>query len=35
MITKLIQKSFGTDFYEVEVKQEAFSRFLKKISLML
>lgn len=30
---KLIQKSFGTDFYEVEVKQEAFGRFLKKISL--
>lgn len=28
-----IQKIFGTDFYEVEVKQEAFSRFLKKISL--
>lgn len=28
-----IQKTFGTDFYEVEVKQEAFGRFLKKISL--
>ena len=30
-----IQKTFGTDFYEVEVKQEAFGRFLKKISLKL
>lgn len=28
---QLIQKTFGTDFYEVEVKQEAFNRFLKKI----
>ena len=27
----LIQKTFGTDFYEVKVKQEAFGRFLKKI----
>jgi hypothetical protein len=27
----LIQKTFGTDFYEVEIKQEAFNRFLKKI----
>jgi hypothetical protein len=32
---KQIQKSFGTDYYEVEVKQEAFGRFLKKISLKL
>jgi hypothetical protein len=30
-----IQKAFGTDFYEVEVKQESFGRFLKKISLKL
>jgi len=29
---KLIQKSFGTDFYEVEVRQEAFGRFLKRIT---
>lgn len=28
---RLIQKTFGTDFYEVEVKQEVFNRFLKKI----
>ena len=27
----LIQQTFGTDFYEVKVKQEAFGRFLKKI----
>lgn len=27
-----IQKAFGTDFYEVGVKQEAFGRFLKKIT---
>jgi transposase len=27
-----IQKAFGTDFYEAEVKQEAFGRFLKKIT---
>lgn len=26
-----IQKTFGTDFYEVETKQETFTRFLKKI----
>jgi len=31
----LIQQAFGTDLYEVEIKQEAFSRFLKKISLKL
>ena len=30
-----VQKTFGTDFYEVETKQEAFSRFLKKIALKL
>ena len=30
---QLIQKSFGTDFYDVEVKQEVFGRFLKKINL--
>lgn len=29
---QLIQKTFGTDFYEAETKQEAFSRFLKKIA---
>ena len=29
---QLIQKAFGTNFYDVEVKQEAFGRFLKKIS---
>ena len=28
---QLIQKTFGTDFYEVEAKQETFNRFLKKI----
>ena len=28
---QLIQKTFGTDFYEVDVKQEIFNRFLKKI----
>jgi hypothetical protein len=32
---QLIQKAFGTDFYDVNVKQEAFGRFLKKISLKL
>lgn len=32
---QLIQKTFKTDFYEVEVKQEAFSRFLKKITYRL
>ena len=31
---KMIQKTFGTDFYEAEAKQETFSRFLKKISYM-
>jgi len=29
---QLIQKTFGTDFYEVECKQETFTRFIKKIS---
>ncbi len=29
---QLIQKSFGTDFYEAEAKQETFNRFLQKIS---
>lgn len=29
---RLIQKAFGTDFYEVEVKQEMFGRFLKRIT---
>lgn len=29
---QLIQKTFGTDFYEVECKQESFTRFIKKIS---
>jgi hypothetical protein len=29
---RLIQKAFGTDFYEAEVKQEVFGRFLKKIA---
>ena len=29
---RLIQKVFGTDFYEAEVKQEVFSRFLKRIA---
>jgi len=29
---QLIQKTFGTNFYEVETKQEIFSRFLKKIT---
>lgn len=28
---QLIQKTFGTDFYEAEIKQEVFNRFLKKI----
>lgn len=28
---RLIQKAFGTDFYEVEAKQEVFGRFLKRI----
>jgi len=28
---QLIQKTFGTDFYEVETKQETFNRFLKRI----
>lgn len=28
---QLIQRTFGTDFYEAEIKQEAFNRFLKKI----
>lgn len=32
---QLIQKAFGTDFYDAEAKQEAFGRFLKKISLQL
>lgn len=32
---RLIQKAFWTDYYEVEVKQEAFARFLKKIALKL
>ena len=27
----MIQKTFGTDFYEAETKQEIFTRFLKKI----
>ena len=30
-----IQKAFGTDFYEVEVKQEAFGRFLKMVNCRL
>ena len=30
-----IQKIFGTDFYEVEVKQETFRKFLKGIKLAL
>ena len=30
-----IQKTFGTDFYEVEVKQETFRKFLKGIKLTL
>lgn len=30
-----IQKTFGTDFYEVEAKQETFTRFLKKIKYPL
>lgn len=29
---QLIQKCFGTDFYDAEAKQEAFNRFLQKIS---
>ena len=29
---RLIQKAFETDFYDVEVKQEVFSRFLKRIA---
>lgn len=32
---QLIQKTFGVDFYEVEAKQEAFGRFLKKIRFPL
>ena len=32
---QFIQKAFGTAFYDVLVKQEAFGRFLKKISLKL
>ncbi len=32
---KKIQKVYGTDLYDVEVKQEAFGRFLKKITLRL
>jgi hypothetical protein len=28
---KLIQRTFGTDFYQVNAKQEAFNRFLKSI----
>lgn len=32
---QLIQKAFGTDCYDVEVKQEAFGRFLKKINLKI
>lgn len=32
---RLIQKAFGTDFYDVKVKQETFGRFLKKIELLL
>lgn len=31
---QLIQRTFGTDFYQVDVKQEAFNRFLKKISYL-
>ncbi len=29
---RLLQKAFGTDFYEAEARQEAFGRFLKKIA---
>ena len=29
---KLIQRTFGTDYYETKAKQEAFNRFLKKIT---
>jgi transposase len=29
---QLIQKTFGTSYYEAEAKQEAFGRFLKKIA---
>jgi transposase len=29
---QLIQKTFGTAYYEAEAKQEAFGRFLKKIA---
>jgi hypothetical protein len=29
---RLIQKAFGTDFYEAEAKQEVFGRFLRKIA---
>ena len=29
---RLIQKAFGTDYYEAEAKQESFGRFLKKIA---
>ena len=32
---QLIQKTFGTAFYDVLVKQEAFGRFLKRIALKL
>lgn len=32
---QLIQKTFGTDFYEVQAKQEVFNRFLKKIDYKL
>lgn len=32
---QFIQKTFGTAFYDVLVKQEAFGRFLKKIALKL
>ena len=32
---QLIQKTFGTDFFEIESKQETFTRFLKKISYPL
>ena len=32
---QLIQRTFGTDFYEVQAKQEVFNRFLKKIDYKL
>jgi len=32
---QLIQQTFGTDFYEVQAKQEVFNRFLKKIDYKL